>query len=70
MTALVPSETACFANSPGSTRRTAVWTSRDESVAFLLYLHNLPASVAIFPKISLMKLFMMDIPFLDIPVSG
>ena len=70
MTALVPSETACFANSPGSTRRTAVWTSRLEMVAFPLYETNLPASDAILPKMSLMKEFMMDIPFLDIPVSG
>ena len=36
VTAFVPSETACFASSPGRTRRTAVWISRDESVAFLL----------------------------------
>uniref|UniRef100_A0A5K3G2X6 Secreted protein n=1 Tax=Mesocestoides corti TaxID=53468 RepID=A0A5K3G2X6_MESCO len=27
VTALVPSDTACFANSPGSSRRTAVWVS-------------------------------------------
>uniref|UniRef100_A0A5K3G6X4 Secreted protein n=1 Tax=Mesocestoides corti TaxID=53468 RepID=A0A5K3G6X4_MESCO len=27
VTALVPSDTACFANSPGSSRRTAVWIS-------------------------------------------
>ena len=27
MTALVPSETACLASSPGSMRRTAVWIS-------------------------------------------
>ena len=70
VTALVPSETACLANSPGRTRRTAVWTSRLERVAFLLYEHNLPASPAILPKMSLMKEFMMDIPFLDMPVSG
>ena len=36
VTALVPSETACLASSPGSERRTAVWTSREESVIFLL----------------------------------
>ena len=35
VTALVPSETACFANSPGSKSRTAVWISRDEMVDFL-----------------------------------
>ena len=32
VTALVPSETACLASSPGRMRRTAVWTSRDPSV--------------------------------------
>ena len=36
VTALVPSETACLASSPGSTNRTAVWISRDVIVGFLL----------------------------------
>ena len=36
VTALVPSETACLANSPGSIKRTAVWISRLDKVAFLL----------------------------------
>jgi hypothetical protein len=36
VTALVPSETACLANSPGKMRRTAVWISRDEMVERLL----------------------------------
>ncbi len=36
VTALVPSETACFANSPGRMSRTAVWISRDEIVDRLL----------------------------------
>ena len=36
VTALVPSDTACFASSPGSRRRTAVWISRDEIVERLL----------------------------------
>ena len=35
VTALVPSETACLASSPGRMRRTAVWTSRELSVCFL-----------------------------------
>ena len=35
VTALVPSDTACLESSPGSMRRTEVWISRDESVAFL-----------------------------------
>ena len=32
VTALVPSDTACFANSPGSRSRTAVWISREVMV--------------------------------------
>jgi hypothetical protein len=40
VTALVPSLTACFASSPGSMRRTAVWISRLLKVAFLLYVDN------------------------------
>merc|ERR1719343_1866208 len=70
VTALVPSETACLASSPGSINRTAVWISRDDNVAFLLYVDNFPASVAIRSKMSLMNEFMIDMPFLEIPVSG
>ena len=29
VTALVPSDTACLASTPGSIRRTAVWISRE-----------------------------------------
>jgi len=36
VTALVPSLTACLANSPGKSRRTAVWISRDVMVDLLL----------------------------------
>ena len=36
VTALVPSDTACLASSPGRMRRTDVWISRDEMVDFLL----------------------------------
>ena len=36
VTALVPSETACLANSPGRRRRTAVWISREVMVDRLL----------------------------------
>ncbi|MBY8978433.1 hypothetical protein KHP62_21760, partial [Rhodobacteraceae bacterium NNCM2] len=36
VTALVPSETACLASSPGRMRRTEVWISLDEMVLFLL----------------------------------
>ena len=41
VTALVPSDTACLASSPGSTSRMAVWISRLDRVSFLLYLHSL-----------------------------
>uniref|UniRef100_A0A2K1YYY7 Uncharacterized protein n=1 Tax=Populus trichocarpa TaxID=3694 RepID=A0A2K1YYY7_POPTR len=44
VTALVPSETACFASSPGKTNLTAVWISREVMVGFLLYLASLEAS--------------------------
>ena len=44
MTALVPSETACLASSPGKINRTAVWISRDVTVGFLLYRASLAAS--------------------------
>ena len=37
VTALVPSLTACLANSPGRRSRTAVWISRELIVDFLLY---------------------------------
>lgn len=36
VTALVPSETACLANSPGNIKRTAVWISLEEMVERLL----------------------------------
>ena len=36
VTALVPSDTACFASSPGSSRRTAVWISLEVMVERLL----------------------------------
>jgi len=35
VTALVPSDTACLASSPGRMRRTAVWISRLVTVGFL-----------------------------------
>ena len=70
VTALVPSETACLASSPGSKSLTAVQTSLDERVCFLLYLTNLDDSEAIFSKMSWMKEFMMDIDLFEIPVSG
>lgn len=70
MTALVPSETACLANSPGRISRTEVWISRDEMVDFLLYAASLEASVATRSKMSLTKEFRMDMARLEIPVSG
>lgn len=47
VTALVPSETACLASSPGNNNRTAVWISRDEIVWRLLYWAKREASPAI-----------------------
>ena len=37
VTALVPSDTACLASSPGRISLTAVWISREVTVGFLLY---------------------------------
>ena len=70
VTALVPSDTACLANSPGKINLTDVWISLDVTVGFLLYRANLAASVAIFSKMSLMKEFMMPIALEEMPVSG
>ena len=70
VTALVPSETACLASSPGRRSFTAVWTSLDERVCFLLYLTSLEDSVAIFSKMSQMKEFMMLMDLFEIPTSG
>ena len=70
VTALVPSETACLASSPGRRRRTAVWISLEERVDFLLYLDSLDASVASLSKMSLMNEFRMDMPLLEMPVLG
>ena len=57
VTALVPSETACLASSPGRIRRTEVWISREEMVDFLLYAASLLASVATRSKISEMETY-------------
>ena len=59
VTALVPSDTACLANSPGKSSLTAVWISREEIVFFLFWRDNLDASEAIRSKISLTNEFMM-----------
>src|ERR1700682_92942 len=70
VTAFVPSDTACFASSPGNSSLTAVCTSLDDSVDFLLYRARRPASLASRSNMSVMKLFMMLIARLLIPVSG
>jgi len=70
VTALVPSDTACLASSPGRISRTDVWISRDEMVDFLLYAASLDASVATRSKMSLTKEFKIDMARLEIPVSG
>ena len=70
MTALVPSDTACLASSPGNMSLTAVCTSLLDRVLFLPYLTSLLASRQVLSKISLMKEFMMFIDLFEIPVSG
>ena len=47
VTALVPSDTACLANSPGRSRRTAVWISREVMVDLDSDLTNSRAEKAI-----------------------
>ena len=42
VTALVPSDTACLANSPGKRRRTAVWISREVMVDLKIPLDTTP----------------------------
>ena len=64
VTDLVPSATACLASSHGRRSLTAVWTSMDERVCFLLYLTSLADSEATFSKTSLMKEFMMDMKYI------
>ncbi len=70
VTALVPSETACLASSPGRISLTADWTSREERVLLLLNLTSFDPSVATLSKVSWMKEFMMFMAFLEIPMSG
>ena len=60
VTAFVPSDMACLTNSPGSTRRAVVCTSREDSVDFLLMRASLPASPVMRSKMSLMTEFKMD----------
>ncbi len=70
VTALVPSETAWRANSPGRISLTADWTSLEERVLLLLNLTSFEPSVATLSKVSWMNEFMMFIAFLEIPISG
>ena len=70
VTALVPSETACLASSPGRRSLTAVWISRDEMVDFLLYLAKVEASRATRSKMSPTREFIMFMALEEIPVSG
>ena len=70
VTALVPSDTACLASSPGRMRRTAVWISREVTVGFLLYLASEAVSTATFSKMSAMKELRMDMALEEMPVSG
>ena len=70
VTALVPSETACLASSPGRMRRTAVWTSRELSVCFLEKRQTLAASLPMRSKRSWMKLHMTTMPLDEMPVRG
>lgn len=70
VTALVPSDTACLASSPGRMSRTEVWISRDEMVDFLLYAASLDASVATRSNMSFTNEFRIDMARLEIPVSG
>lgn len=70
VTDFVPSEMACFANSPGRMRRTEVWISREEIVDFLEYDASFDASVAMRSKISLTNELRIAIALFEIPVSG
>ena len=70
MKGLVPSDTACFASSPGSSSLTAVCTSRLVMVERWLYCARRDASVAMRSKRSFTKEFMMLMALLEMPVSG
>ena len=69
VTALVPSDTACLANSPGNSNLTAVYTSLDDKVLLLLNLTNLEASKANLSNESFTNEFMIYIAFFEIPTS-
>ena len=68
--AFVPSVKACFESYPGNNNLTAVCIYLELKVLFLLYLTNFEDYNAILSKISLMKEFIIDMLFFEIPVSG
>lgn len=70
VTALVPSDTACLASSPGSSSLTAVCTSLLVMVERLLYWARRDASVAIRSNRSFTKEFIILMARLEMPVSG
>merc|ERR1712168_897061 len=76
VTALVPSETACLANSPGRMSLTAVWMSLEVMLTVFFFppsrsrLHNLEASLARRSKMSLQNELMTDMDLEVMPVSG
>ena len=51
-------------------RRMAVWISREVSVLLLEYETSLPASPEMRSKMSFTNEFMIDMAFLETPVSG
>lgn len=69
-TALVPSDTACLASSPGTRSQVAVWISLDWRVTLLLIRVRRPASLARRWKMSLLMEFMTDIAREDMVQSG
>ena len=70
VTALVPSLTACLANSPGNMRRTAVCISRLDRVWRPVCEDSLADSVANLSKMSFTSEFIMLMALLEMPVSG
>ena len=70
VTALIPSDTACLASSPGSNKRSTFCISLLVIVDFLLYEQSRVASVAILSNESLTNEFIMFMVRLEMPVSG
>ena len=70
LTDLVPSEAACFANSPGSTKLVAAMMSLAPNVLRPAYDAHFPASEQIRSNRSPTKEFNTAIAFLDTPISG